>query len=994
MSGTIVEDSLRHSPSTVSAISTTSRTFINSRTFLSSTSVPLETDTVSVHDDAPTDIWLSDFESKLLSNTVYDEFDSIPLARINSSIQDGRLGENTRRNRYADVIPYDDTRVRLIPTKENLHGYINASHVKIRVENTIYSYIAAESPLPLTVYDFWRMISGSNVHVIVMLIGNDLQLCANYFPKSKNEKCRTDEFEIELISEQNRQDFHIRHLRMKLLNGQRTRTIVHLQYTAWDEAQIPLDTSSFINFVNVANSFQRHYGETNPCLVHCTAGIGRTGIFILMHVMIQCITFNKKVSVASVLKVMREHHKIMVGLPNESSTFCFDRDELSKADFNVDAFVVKYKREVGLEKLRDDLDLFLRVLQSNMVDLINRDFADFLNLSTNLVGFDKSITTLKNPLTAMKVDILKINEILSAQRKQVEEKVREQEAIRKRRQVVQSIIDVQKSVQQLNELDDAINLSKIEISEMIERAVVQFSFISIQLEKCGENEPVVESLKTTIENLRRVFEKRLTTAFIDAYCQPNMSLLADSLKGLASISLQTVAEQTFANEIVRPYMDKNIRNLLLQQTDDISSAFTRTLDFIRTECKAMLYVVERINRECGSHFDFVVNSIIPQLTRCLEESCQNLFSAADPDVFHKRYSSWLYFISDLELSKTSKQNLKTSQVYQDFSSRWDIIVYYQIRFLEISNAIENVLLNQPFRLHEDSSALYKTLITSTIFQSMERCWQTTYFLEPLAHQFWKLTLQCLVRFRVWIEAFDVKTLDMKFLLNLYIDLKVFSQETQTFFHRTILSERLTSITSLSPNITTELTNIFNETLSVLTNKCRFNLKNLVVQQLIQRCNDTLQSVQDIPRMYRKTNREAPTKPSNCIATTFRHLQVFANDYSGTLLTPEECQEFLTTVLEEITKHYYDLCSEILSSVKKMEENIQRLRRVRESSKALSTMSQSMTASSSAALTDDNKIRMQIQNDVSAFSSELDKFHIEIESSKKLTILNEESRLQI
>jgi protein tyrosine phosphatase len=157
------------------------------------------------------------------------------------------LSENIRRNRYADVIPYDDTRVRLIPTKDNLHGYINASHVKVRIENTIYSYIAAESPLPLTVYDFWRMISGSNVHVIVMLIGNDPQLCANYFPKSKNEICRTDEFEIELISEQNRQDFHIRHLRMKVLQGQRTRTIVHLQYTAWDDAQLPLDTDSFIS---------------------------------------------------------------------------------------------------------------------------------------------------------------------------------------------------------------------------------------------------------------------------------------------------------------------------------------------------------------------------------------------------------------------------------------------------------------------------------------------------------------------------------------------------------------------------------------------------------------------------------------------------------------------------------------------------------------------------------------------------------------------------
>ncbi|CAF1049627.1 unnamed protein product [Rotaria sordida] len=307
------KDSLLQSPLNISTITTNSRSLLNSRTYLSSTSVPLEVDTISVHDDdAPTDIWLADFESKLFNNIVYDEFDSIPLARINSSIQDGRLTENTRRNRYVDVIPYDDTRVRLIPTKDNLHGYINASHVKIRIENTIYSYIAAESPLPLTVYDFWRMISGSNIHVIVMLIGNDPQLCANYFPRNKNEKCRTDEFEIELISEQNRQDYHIRHLRMKFINGQRIRTIIHLQYIAWDDAQLPLDTKSFIDFINVANSFRRHYGETNPCLVHCTAGIGRTGIFILIHVMIQCITFNKKVSVASVLKVMREHRMSLV----------------------------------------------------------------------------------------------------------------------------------------------------------------------------------------------------------------------------------------------------------------------------------------------------------------------------------------------------------------------------------------------------------------------------------------------------------------------------------------------------------------------------------------------------------------------------------------------------------------------------------------------------------------------------------------------------------
>ncbi|CAF1168485.1 unnamed protein product [Adineta steineri] len=591
--------------------------------------------------------------------------------------------------------------------------------------------------------------------------------------------------------------------------------------------------------------------------------------------------------------------------------------------------------------------------------------------------------------------IEKINEILCAQRKQIEEKLHEQEIIRKRRQVIQSIIDVQKSIQQLNELDDAINLSKIDISEMIERAIVQFSFISIQLDKCDQNEPTIESLKSVIENLRRVFEKRLTAAFMDAYREPNMSLLADSLKGLASISLQTVAEQTFANEIVKPYMEKNVRNVLIQ-SNDISLAFSKTIDFIKTECKAMLYVIERINHDCGSHFDFVVNSIFPELTQCLEQSSQNFFSAADPDIFHERYLSWLKFISLLEsdLSKLSKQNLKNSKACQDFSSRWDVIVYYQIRFLEISNAIENILLNQPFILNNEQNSPYKTLITSTIFQSIDRCWQPNIFLEPLSHEFWKLTLQCIVRFRIWIETFNAKTMDMKFLVNLYVDLQVFSNKIKTLFQEIILSQRLISLTSISSNIAIELTNVLDEILSGLMNKSRMDLKNLIIQQLIDRCNETLHSVQEIPRMYRKTNREAPTKPSNCILATFRHLQTFSDDYNGTLLSSDECQEFLTITMEEITKRYYDLCSEILSSVRKMEESMQRLKRVRESSRTPSNQSQNMTTSASVTLTDDNKIRKQIQNDVTAFTTELEKLNIHIESSNKLTILNEESQVQI
>jgi len=683
----------------------------------------------------------------------------------------------------------------------------------------------------------------------------------------------------------------------------------------------------------------------------------------------------------------------MIGLATDSPQFCFDRDELAMTDFNVDAFVVKYKREVGLERLRDDLDLFLRVLKSSMVELINRDFADFLNLSTNLVGFDKSITTLKNPLTAMKTDILKINEHLQNQRKLIEEKLAEQEKVRQRRQTIQSIIDIEKSIRQLNELDDAINLSTIDLNEMIERTTVQFGFIAQQLEKSGRN----ENIQNVIENLRRVFEKRLTKTFIDAYREPNMSLLADSLKGLASISLQTIAEETFATEIVRPFMEKVVHPAIVQSSD-LSLGLEKTLDFSRTECKAMLYVVERINRECGSHFDFVVRSIIPELIQCLENSCQFLFFAADPDIFHQRYSSWLNFLDQFKrlLSKSSEENLFQSKIYREFAQKWDLIVYFQIRFQSIVIGIEQTLIDQPFSFNDEKESQWKTKIIERIFQSIEKCWDEKIFLEPLTHQFWKLTLQCLIRLRTWIETFQlstkIKTNETNFDVCLYVDLQTLNVEVEKFYERVILGQRLTSI--VSSNVRTNLSTIFQTTLNDVVGKSREILKKFIIQRLIDQCQESIQSVRDIPRMYRKTNRDAPSKPSACIVTTFGILEKFNDEYNGILLTQDECREFLRVALESITTNYYEMCSEVLSSVKKMEESIRRLKQTRESSKNLSAMAQSMTTSTTTTVTDDNKIRMQIQNDLNAFTTALDKFAIEIEASKKLNILNDESRLQL
>ncbi|CAF1631556.1 unnamed protein product [Didymodactylos carnosus] len=166
---------------------------------------------------------------------------------------------------------------------------------------------------------------------------------------------------------------------------------------------------------------------------------------------------------------------------------------------------------------------------------------------------------------------------------------------------------------------------------------------------------------------------------------------------------------------------------------------------------------------------------------------------------------------------------------------------------------------------------------------------------------------------------------------------------------------------------------------------------MVIRQLVNRCIETLHSVQDIPRLYRKTNREAPTKPSTCIIATFRHLKTFSDEFSGTILTYDECHKFLKLAIDDITKKYYDLCSDILSSVRKMEDSILLLKRVRETSSVKTSLVQN---NPSVTVSDDNKIRMQITNDINAFTNELEKLGITSDSSNKLTLLiTEEGRLQ-
>ncbi|XP_059026490.1 conserved oligomeric Golgi complex subunit 2-like isoform X2 [Mustela lutreola] len=124
-----------------------------------------------------------------------------------------------------------------------------------------------------------------------------------------------------------------------------------------------------------------------------------------------------------------------MNLPKEPDTLCFDKEEFMKEDFDVNHFLSVCRKRVQLEELRGDLELYYKLLKTAMVELINKDYADFVNLSTNLVGMDKALNQLSVPLGQLREEVLSLRSSVSEGIRAVDERMCKQEDIRKKKRI-------------------------------------------------------------------------------------------------------------------------------------------------------------------------------------------------------------------------------------------------------------------------------------------------------------------------------------------------------------------------------------------------------------------------------------------------------------------------------------------------------------------------------------------------------------------------------
>ncbi|XP_069772425.1 tyrosine-protein phosphatase non-receptor type 21 [Narcine bancroftii] len=263
-------------------------------------------------------------EQRLEQKMVFTEYERVPKKSASTDCTIALLPENTERNRFPDVIPYDDTRVELVPTKENNTGYINASHIKVIVGGKEWNYIATQGPLQTTCLDFWQMVWEQGVAIIAMVTMEEeggKEKSFRYWPRlgSRNNSVTYGRFKITTRFRTDSGCYATTGLKIKhLLNGQE-RTVWHLQYTDWPENGCPEDIKGFRSYLDEIESVRRHTNSTTdvkspdaPVLIHCSAGVGRTGVVILSEIMIGCLEHNVILDITTVLNLLRQQRMLMV----------------------------------------------------------------------------------------------------------------------------------------------------------------------------------------------------------------------------------------------------------------------------------------------------------------------------------------------------------------------------------------------------------------------------------------------------------------------------------------------------------------------------------------------------------------------------------------------------------------------------------------------------------------------------------------------------------
>ncbi|XP_059119813.1 conserved oligomeric Golgi complex subunit 2 isoform X2 [Peromyscus eremicus] len=635
---------------------------------------------------------------------------------------------------------------------------------------------------------------------------------------------------------------------------------------------------------------------------------------------------------------------------------------------------------------------------------------------------DRALNQLSVPLGQLREEVLSLRSSVSEGILAVDERMSKQEDIRKKKMSVLRLIQVIRSVEKIEKIlnsQSSKDSSSLEASsplltgQVLERIATEFNQLQFHAMQ-SKGMPLLDKVRPRIAGITAMLQQSLEGLLLEGLQTSNVDIIRHCLRTYATIDKTRDAEALVGQVLVKPYVDEVIVEQFVEShPSGLQLMYNKLLEFVPHHCRLLREVTGgAVSSEKGTivpGYDFLVNSVWPEIVRGLEEKLPSLFNPGDPDAFHEKYTVSMDFVQRFERqcgSQASVKRLRAHPAYHSFSNKWNLPVYFQIRFREVAGSLE-ASLTDGLEDAPDGSP-YCLLASHKTWSSLEKCWSDEMFLPLLAHRLWRLTLQILARFSVFVSELSVRPISNESTKETKKPLAGSKDPSEDQgSHPSEVQAASISSTQLVYVVADldrlqewlpELLEIVKPKLEMIGFK-NFSsisaaledsqsslsahmpaLSSRIVQDLSESCFSYLKSALEVPRLYRRTNKEVPSTASSYVDSALKPFYQLQHGH-GNKVKPAVMQQWLQEALSESTHKYFETVSDVLNSVKKMEESLKRLKQAR---RAPTTN----PVSSSGGMSDDDKIRLQLALDVEFLGEQIQKMGLQTSDIKSFPALAE------
>ncbi|XP_044249627.1 tyrosine-protein phosphatase non-receptor type 21 isoform X1 [Drosophila takahashii] len=255
-------------------------------------------------------------DEKLRDSHLFMEFERIPKRRDHALYECALLEENEPKNHDPNFLPYDDNRVRLTPSMDNRHGYVNASYISATVGTKQRFYIVAQSPHEaLNMRIFWQCVWEADVYLVVQLTED-----MSYIPLNSLQRLEFGQFQVYQEFSQTTDRCTTIKLRLYHIPSRRYRSVWYLQYADWAEQNCPRDVNHFLDFLEELNSVRLAstqevppgHNTNPPVLLHCLEGGGRSGVTLTADLLLYTLDHNEDLDIPRVIGQLRHQRDSII----------------------------------------------------------------------------------------------------------------------------------------------------------------------------------------------------------------------------------------------------------------------------------------------------------------------------------------------------------------------------------------------------------------------------------------------------------------------------------------------------------------------------------------------------------------------------------------------------------------------------------------------------------------------------------------------------------